>query len=206
MNETVKSIVGLLEEGKPELQVAAAQVLGELKPKDAAAIKALSDGLDRSPVLGRFCLDALAKIANAGALAMLADAVVEHEVLSDHAAQLLGEVGAPAHGVLAKIYPQAIGEQRVRILSVLAREFSDHSLAVFCDALLTPDLHEMAADLIEAGSDRLEASTAKVLRDGLQPRLAEASHPAIAARILMMLAAVDANGSKSIFLLSLIHI
>ena len=42
MNDTIKSIVGLLQEGKPELQVAAAQVLGELRPKDTAAIEALS--------------------------------------------------------------------------------------------------------------------------------------------------------------------
>ena len=122
MNETTKAIVELLCEGKPELQVAAAQVLGELRPKDAVAIEALGDGPDRSPVLGRFCLDALAKIGTPAALAKLAEAVVEHEVLSDHAAQLLGEIGAPAHGVLASAYPQAIGEQRVRILGVLARE------------------------------------------------------------------------------------
>src|SRR5690606_7960173 len=41
MNDTIKSIVGILEEGKPELQVAAAQVLGELRPKETAAIAAL---------------------------------------------------------------------------------------------------------------------------------------------------------------------
>ena len=64
MNDTIKAIVELLQEGKPELQVAAAQVLGELKPKDAAVVEALGDGPDRSPVLGRFCLDALAKIAD----------------------------------------------------------------------------------------------------------------------------------------------
>ena len=74
MNETTKAIVELLCEGKPELQVAAAQVLGELRPKDAAAIEALGDGPDRSPVLGRFCLDALAKIGSAAALGKLAEA------------------------------------------------------------------------------------------------------------------------------------
>ena len=147
------------------MQVAAAQVLGELKPKDAAVVEALGDGPDRSPVLGRFCLDALAKIANAAALGKLAESVVEHEVLSDHAAQLLGDVGAPAHGVLAKAYPQAIGEQRVRILSVLARDLGPSSLSVFAMALLTPDLSDTAAGLLEGAGEQFTPALAKALRE-----------------------------------------
>ena len=202
MNDTIKSIVGLLKEGKPELQVAAAQVLGELRPKEPAAIEALSDGLDRSPVLGRFCLDALAKIANTAALAKLAEAVVEHEVLSDHASHLLGELGAVAHGVLAKIYPQAIGEQRGRILSVLGRELSEMSMAVVVDALLTTDLSESAAHMLEAGHAQITPAMAKLLRESLQDRLNQEDTvvPSIVARVLGVLAAVDAKGSRTMFL------
>ncbi|HEB53249.1 MAG TPA: HEAT repeat domain-containing protein [bacterium] len=205
MNETMKAIVGLLEGGRPELQVAAAQVLGELRPKDAAAVTALAGGIDRSPVLGRFCLESLAKIGSAQALAAVAEAVVEHEVLSDRAAQLLGEVGAPAHGVLAKIYPQAIGEQRARILSVLVRELSKTSLTVFVEALLTPDLTDVAAGLLEAEREQFarqtaKASIGKALREGLAKRLDDEAPPATAARILAMLAVVDARGAKALFL------
>lgn len=200
MNETMKSIVGLLEDGKPELQVAAAQVLGELRPRDAAATEALADGIDRSPVLGRFCLDALAKIGSAAALRALAEAVVEHEVLSEHAAQLLGEIGAPAHGVLAKIYPQAIGEQRARILGVLAREWGKDSLNVFAEALFTPDLTESAAELLEAQADSFRSEHAKMLRDALPKDLAEALPPACVAQVFGVLAKVDPNGSKTLFL------
>ncbi|MFK7742679.1 MAG: hypothetical protein AB8H80_20370 [Planctomycetota bacterium] len=199
MNETMKVIVGLLEQGKPELQVAAAQVLGELKPKEAAAIEALSDGIGRSPVLGRFCLDALAKIGSAAALTCIAEAVVDHEVLSDHAAHLLGEVGTPAHTVLARIYPQAIGEQRSRILAVLARDVNERSAAVFVEALLTPDLAEMAAEQLEAAGE-LAGDSVELLRSGLQGRL-DATVPAgTAARVLELLARLDAAGSKAIFL------
>lgn len=200
MNETIKAIVGLLEEGKPELQVAAAQVLGELKPKDPAAIEALGDGPDRSPVLGRFCLDSLAKIANPAALAKLAEAVVEHEVLSDHAAQLLGEIGAPAHGVLAKIYPQAIGEQRARILTVLARELGEESLTVFAEALLSPELCDMAAELIEAAEEQFSPAVGKLLKEQIHARLDENTSPQALARVLGVLASVDANGAKTLFL------
>jgi HEAT repeat protein len=209
MNDTIKSIVDLLIEGKPELQVAAAQVLGELRPKDAAAIDALSNGLDRSPLLGRFCLDALAKIANPAALAKMAEAVVEHEVLSDHAAHLLGDLGPEAHGVLAEIYPQAIGEQRGRILSVLGRELSDASIPVVVGALLTNDLMDVAATMLERGSRAMTPAMKKLLRESLQERLDDslvpnASSNTVApntvARVLAVLAVVDAKGSKTLFL------
>lgn len=200
MNETTKAIVELLCEGKPELQVAAAQVLGELRPKDAVAIEALGDGPDRSPVLGRFCLDALAKIGTPAALAKLAEAVVEHEVLSDHAAQLLGEIGAPAHGVLASAYPQAIGEQRVRILGVLARELGPGAISVFGSALMTSDLSEMAASLLEGARDQFTPAVGKALRDEISSRLGGDLAPQALARVLSVLATVDASGSKAVFL------
>lgn len=206
------------------MQVAAAQILGELRPKDTAAVDALSNGLDRSPLLGRFCLDALAKIANAAALARMGEAVVEHEVLSDHAARLLGDLGPNAHGVLAKIYPQAIGEQRGRILMVLGRELSDSSIPVIVDALLTNDLMDAAATMLERGRDGMTPAIQKLLRVSLQTRLDEsvtadgvsngvasngsASHssaahtiaPNVVARVLAVLAAIDAKGSKALFL------
>lgn len=213
MNDTIKSIVDLLIEGKPELQVAAAQVLGELRPKDAAVIDALSNGLDRSPLLGRFCLDALAKIANPAALAKMAEAVVEHEVLSDHAARLLGDLGPDAHGVLAEIYPQAIGEQRGRILSVLGRELSDASIPVVVGALLTNDLMDVAATMLERGSRAMTPAMKKLLRESLQERLDDSLVPNVSpnvssntvapntvARVLGVLAVVDAKGSKTMFL------
>ncbi len=199
MNDTVKAIVALLEEGKPELQVAAAQVLGELKPRDAAAIEALGDGPERSPVLGRFCLDALAKIASPAARAKLAEAVVQHDVLSDHAVQLLGDVGAPAHGVLAKTYSQAIGEQRTRILTVLARELGPDSLEVFAAALLTPDLSAGAADLLEGARAQFSPTVGKTLRQQVLAKMGEEVAPEALAKILDVLAASDANGSKALF-------
>ena len=213
MNDTIKSIVDILIEGKPELQVAAAQVLGELRPKDAAAVDALSNGLDRSPLLGRFCLDALAKIANPAALAKMAEAVVEHEVLSDHAAHLLGDLGPDAHGVLAEIYPQAIGEQRGRILSVLGRELSHASIPVVVGALLTNDLMDVAATMLERGSRAMTPAMKKLLRESLQERLDDSLAPNVSpnvasntvapntvARVLAVLAVVDAKGSKTLFL------
>ncbi|MCB9879690.1 MAG: HEAT repeat domain-containing protein [Planctomycetes bacterium] len=151
-------------------------------------------------MLGRFCLDALAKIRTAPALEVIARAIVEHEACSDHAAHLLGEIGEPAHGVLARIYPHAGGEQRLRILNVLARGCSKDSLQVFADALLTPELAAAAAALLRSRSAELDAASIRQLRDGLQKRLADDVPPACVAEVLTLLASIDAAGSKALFL------
>jgi hypothetical protein len=81
MNETIKAILGTLEEGRPELQVAAAQILGELRPKDPAILAALGRAVHRSVVLGRFALDALAKIGTSAAIEEVVDALLDSEGL-----------------------------------------------------------------------------------------------------------------------------
>ena len=43
MNETIKAILGTLQDGRPELQVAAAQILGELRPKEGAIVQGLAE-------------------------------------------------------------------------------------------------------------------------------------------------------------------
>ncbi len=121
MNETIKAILGTLRDGRPELQVAAAQILGELRPKEVAIAQGLAEAVDRSPVLGRFALDALAKIATPQALQAIAAALLDREGLSEHAAMLLGDAGEPAHDVLVQVYPEAAPEQRLRILQILVR-------------------------------------------------------------------------------------
>src|SRR6187549_1073115 len=131
MNDTLKIIVGLLESGKPELQVAAAQILGELRAKEPTAVRTLGTAMRRSPVLGRFCLDALAKVGTRDAVEIIASAMVDNEALADHAAHLLAEIGHAAHGVLATTYSQAVGELRVRILAILAHSLSKDAIDVF---------------------------------------------------------------------------
>lgn len=200
MNDTVKTIVGLLETGKPELQVAAAQILGELRAKEPAVARCLGAGLRRSNVLGRFCLEALAKIATPDALQIIAQATVENESLADHAAHLLTEVGAPAHGVLATIYPQAIGDQRQRILGILARSISKDSVSVLQHALLAPETAELAARLLGDSAGRFPPALQKPFREGLTKHLESPLPELTVVKILETLARVDAEGSRSTLL------
>ena len=72
MNETLKAIVRVLEEGTPELKVAASQVLGELSPKDQGVVQALSSNLTVGDnTLNRYILQALASIGSAEAIKIL---------------------------------------------------------------------------------------------------------------------------------------
>jgi hypothetical protein len=200
MNDTLKAIVQVLESGKPELQVAAAQILGELRAKDVQVVRALAAALRRSPVLGRFCLDALAKIGSAEAIAALAVPLLEQESLADHAAHLLGEVGVAAHGVLAETYAQALGDQRVRILAILGRRIGKDSLGVFVRALLTPETTAAAAGLLLAAADRFDGALRKQFRDALAPHLEGALPEHCLAQVLTVLAAVDIAGARPLML------
>src|SRR5688572_25473182 len=130
MNDTAKEIVGILDGGRPELQVAAAQVLGELKLKDPAAVRALETAIGRSHVVGRYALEALAKIATPEAQRIVARALWEHDGLQDQASHLLGEMGASAHAALAEAFDEAPPEKRGRILAVLARAPSKEGVPV----------------------------------------------------------------------------
>lgn len=200
MNDTIKIIVGLLEGGKPELQVAAAQILGELRPKEAPALRALQGSMRRSPVLGRFCLDALAKIQTAEALAVLADTLLDADPLADHAMQLLAEIGTAAHPVLASRFAATIGESSLRILGVMARHLGKDAVPVFVHALLTPDLTAHAARILMASTTTVPAGFGKLLREGLAKHLEDALPEACLANVVGVLAKVDGEGAKALLL------
>ncbi len=200
MNDTLKTIVGLVESGKPELQVAAAQVLGELRARDPSAVRALSAAVRRSPVLGRFSLEALGKIQTEDAVATIVNVAVEPDSLGDYAAHLLADVGGVAHAMLADSYPQAAIEQRTRILTILARQLGKDAIGVFVHALLTPETTEVAARLLRGAADQFVPALQKLLRDGLAKHLDSALPDTCLAQVVAVLAKVDPDGSKSLLM------
>jgi hypothetical protein len=208
MNDTLKVIVGVLEAGRPELQVAAVQILGELRAKDAAVVRAVTGAVGRSPVLGRFAFDALAKIGTIEAWETIAAGLIEQEVLAEHAAHLLADAGAVAHPVLAKLYAAASGEHRLRILGILAKgigregagkqAIGKESIGVFVQALLTPELTDVAARLLQEAAAHFDAPTQKLLREGLGKHLEDALPDTCLANAVTVLAKVDAVASRPI--------
>lgn len=200
MNDTLKAIVQLLESGRPELQVAAAQILGELQPKDPSVTRALAGALHRSPVLGRFCIDALARIGGADAIEVLARTLLEQEALADHAAQLLGDLGPGAHRELARRYADAIGDQRERILGILGRSIGKDALPVFVQAMLAPETVAAAAEGLVDAREQFDAALKKQLRDGLSAHLEDSLPESCVAHIVTVLASVDGSGSRALML------
>jgi hypothetical protein len=198
MNDTIKLIVGLLEGGKPELQIAAAQVLGELRPKESGVLRALLGAQRRSPVLGRFCLEAMAKIASAEALEAMAQNLVDGDALAEHAAHLLAEAGSAAHPVLVGRFPAAEGDGARRILNVLSRQPGKEAVPVFVRALLTPDLSAHAARLLSAANAAPAPNFGKLLREALQKHLDDSLPEVCLANVIAVLARLDAEGSKAL--------
>lgn len=197
MNETLKTIAGLLEHGKPEIQVAAAQILGELRVKEPAVVRALAAGIRKSPILARFCLDALSKIRTDEAVAIVARTAVDLDPVGDHAAHLAAELGSEAHPVLAAAYADASLDQRVRILGILARHLGKHSIPVFVQALLTPETAARAGATLLAQASQFTPALQKLLRDGLSRHLDGALPEACLAQVVSVLAGVDAEGSRT---------
>lgn len=201
MNETVKEILGMLEHGRPELQVAAAQVLGELQPKDAAVCKGLEHALGRSLVVGRYALEALAKLGTAEALRIVVRSIWEHEGLADQASVLLAEKGASGHPAIEQTWDEAPQEKRGRLLGILGRHLSPEALEVFIRALFQPDLTEQATLTLIEARDKVDAPLQKRLREQVTQRLASVPLPdACVGRILTLLGKLDPAGSKALLL------
>lgn len=196
MNDTHKLIVAILETGKPELQVAAAQILGELRVKDPAVVRALAQGARRAPVLARFCLDALSKIQTEEAVAIVARAAIELDATGDHAAHLVADLHAAAHPVLAAAYDDAVLEQRSRILTMLARHLGKEAIPVFVHGLLTPETTELAAKALLGAQAQFTPALQKQLRDALAKHLEGALPDVCLAQVVVVLAAVDSEGSR----------
>lgn len=197
MNDTQKLIVGLLENGKPELQVAAAQILGELHVKDAVVVRALAQGMRRSPVLARFCLDALAKVATDEAVAIVARAAIETDTLGDHAAHLAAEIGAPAQAMLAAAYAEAGLAGQKRILTLLAKAMHKDAVPVFVQALRTPELADHAGRAALAPRAAAIGVVGKPLAAALAKTLHEPLPEACTVAILGVLAAIDRDGNRA---------
>lgn len=201
MNDTVKEILGLLEHSKPELQVAAAQVLGELRPKDQSVCRALEHCLGRSLVMGRYALEALAKLGTPDALRVVVRSLWEHEGLADQAAVLLAEKGSSCHPAVEQTWDEAPTDRRSRLLSILGKHLSSAGLDVFVRALFQPDLTEATARTLIEARAKFEPMLQKQLRESVTQRLASVPLPdASVAQILTLLGKVDPAGSRALLM------
>lgn len=205
MNDTLKAIVKVLTEGKPDRQVAAAQILAELKPSEPAVVKALATRLHGAdPLLARYILEALAAIGTEDSARALLERLRSGGAESEQIAVLMSrsEQGGSAK-FLAAVFDDADLELRCRILSILGKQVSKESLAVLRKALLSPEasLAEAAMRTLTEIVGRLPGERRAALVEQLK-KDAEVKHevPGPLAHALRALGLLDAAGSKALLL------
>lgn len=153
MNETLKSILEILEDGKPELQIAAVQVLGELRPEQVTVSQSLADRMAQgNDFLTRYILVTLGKIGTAEAVTEIVGCLLEGMPAADLAAHILTEMGAEVAVPLTQAFAGAAGPAQERILAILAKSCDGGILSVMEQALAMPELCQQAADGILGGS------------------------------------------------------
>lgn len=199
-------ICAMLEDGSAELQCAAALVLGELKPKDAVAKKALLKAL-KSPneQVKVYALEALARIDPLQALPHLAPLLAGAEPLRRRVTQILVELGPKAAPVLKKQL-DAAEDPAVRkgVLEVLGQLTEVDTTDALFAGLLDPDL-EVVKKAAQAYRQRIEAmppadrSTAlkKILEFMESPRVRKAKS-ALAPCLLIVGSLRDPSAAKAL--------
>ncbi len=204
MNDTLKAIVKILAEGKPERRIAAAQVLAELKPTDSGVVKGLAGLLEGDPVYARHAVQALAAIGTNDATRALAERLRTGGAEADQIALLLAKDGGPGVAkVLSGVFDDADNEMRARILGILGRLGAKESLAVFRKAVLSADPALADAALRMLGDEALglpgdrRATLAGQLATDLQRK---DTSPEALAHGLRACAQLDAQGARSLLL------
>lgn len=197
MNETLKTIVGILETGRTELQVAAAQILGELRSKDSSVVRALAVASSRSSVLGRYAIEALGQIGSPEALQVVVDLLSENQMLADQAVRLLGEAGPDAHPAIAEAFASAHSENRLRMLQVLLKSPSQDSIAPMVEALCAAETCGPAALALKKRLDSLEESLQQGLCEALVGRLDQEVPDEVLSEILTVIGLLGVDDVKA---------
>ena len=185
----VDRIVKMLEDEAPERRMAAAIVLGELRPKGAAVVQALGRVIaDDGPALQRHALDALRSIGvTKGALRWLWPLLESRDAaVREAASAAIASVGdSVVEDVKARL-AQAEGDARRALESILSRLGGKEAFDALLDALEAGDEESNRATALElrAHVKRADAATRRSYRTRLE-------------RFLKRLAGADAARSAS---------
>jgi len=131
MNTILDRICGLLKSGRPESQMAAALVLGELAPREPSVVKALSAALSNgSRPLRLALLDTLAQVASPLAVGDLLPLLENtDDEVRDKATRALIRIGPAAIKPIARQILDAPPQSRRSLIAVLSRVKSADSIA-----------------------------------------------------------------------------
>ncbi len=155
----LEKICRMLEDATAELQCAAAMVLGELKPRDAVARRALIKALKaQNDSVRLYAVEALARIDAGEALPHLVPLLAGPDQIRLRVMQVLSTLGAEAAKVLRKRLDTDDPALRKRILETLGQlKEVDTTDALFA-GLLDPDV-EVVKQAAQAFRQRAESLT-----------------------------------------------
>ncbi|MDP6929142.1 MAG: hypothetical protein QF412_05510 [Planctomycetota bacterium] len=174
MNETLKSVVGLLEGEAVEAQLAAAQVLGALKSSEPEVIRALAACLDTGePLLLRYALQALADIGTKPALSELVSGLRHGGAIADHVSHLLSQMGPSSASILSGVFDDGDAEMRIRIIDILSGREEIGAAKVLTGAIVDDDasVSRRAAEALIEHADRFDEETSETVAEELRKLL-----------------------------------
>jgi len=160
MNVQTRKIVELLKKGKPEHQMAAAIVLGELRARDREAVKALGQTLGpASKQVRAACVEALGKIGSPAGLTFLMPLLeIEDADLRSRALEALSAFGPKAVSFISGRLtdsPPTVRRALVTVLSRIADKRSTDALL----SLISSGHPEAARESAHALSERATGMT-----------------------------------------------
>lgn len=171
MNPQVRKIVGLLKSGKPEQQMAAAIILGELRPKDREAVRLLGQTLQTGARPVRLaCIEALGKIGMPAGLHFLMPLLeIEDGDVRAKALEALSAFGPRAVQPVSKRLVDAPPTVRRALITVLARIASREAIEALIGLIQTahPEASREASQALAAQA----ASIPKGERNAVRTRV-----------------------------------
>ncbi len=162
MDKSLPIICGMLQSPDGMRRCAAAMVLGELKPKDAQAVKALGAALtDANQLLTRYVLEAFEAIGTRAVVPFVLPLLDSGDVETKlRAARIVARVGGDMVGDLARQFAKASPEQKRVLVDILARIHDRQALQLILDTLFDADF-ELVGETCQAVRRHITDATPK---------------------------------------------
>lgn len=205
MNETLKAVVRVLDEGTPELKVAASQILGELAPQEPGVVQSLSENLTLGDnTLNRYILQALASIGSAEAIKILIGRMRDGGGTTDLVRHLMSGIGGRVAETLAADFEDEPYELQQQILQILGHYTDVRSMGVLRKAMLGADerLSREGCDLLSARLQEVSEADRKTTRDEIFSQIKSSREltPVAIANGLRIMAETNVSQSRATLL------
>jgi hypothetical protein len=141
MDRVIRQISSLLQSPDGMRRCAAAMVLGELRVKDAAVVRALGEALkDANQLLTRYILEAFESLDSRAAVPYVLPLLDSEDIETKlRAAGIIAKSGGAMIGELRRQFEKANPPQRRVLIDILARIHSREAMQLILDVLFDPD-------------------------------------------------------------------